>query len=575
MTVFSESAMQRVLAIPELRDMILSYNDPPTNAACARVCRAWYEPVLNRLWGHVNDLALLFGLLGPLRECLKGEYDGFSEYHIPGPEDWHKFLRHSCRVRSLVYGRASRFIRMELFDVIGRTRTKLNILPSLKELTWLTYDYKQLEASVLFMHGGVNKLVFYLPTVCDRDRPASLEKLRSFCRNVVSRMPGLTHLDIRVGGSPMSIRSFEPFVLQLISGLPNLEKLILPNYWITSDVLNEASKLRSLAVLQFENTSAQGEGLRADVDSLFPIFDEGAFPALWDLSLTTQLSSLTGLLNSPYAPSHLTTLAVHSVVMETATAVQQFFETLAQNCRGLKELYVVAVDPTFPLRQSDERITLQTIEPLFACSRMTSFEIMHEYPMSLYQEDMDVIATKWPLLESLKLDSEPFSTEKSPLTLRALLPFATHCPNMRFLGLYVDATAADLPSSAPPFKRLRRLSLGLSSVQETGPVTIFLARVCPLACRIESGATWAVRWRDRGWQEFAEKNGYQDGVREWGRRCEMWEEVDRMLPLVVKARMDDRSRMAEMARKIEDLEARNSVLVDQKKIPGDNGCVIC
>ncbi|KZT24176.1 hypothetical protein NEOLEDRAFT_1067762 [Neolentinus lepideus HHB14362 ss-1] len=578
MAVFSETVVQRVLSIFELRDMVLSYNDPPTNAVCARVCRAWYEPVMSLLWGQVSDLSLLFGLLGPLWQCDEQEYGGFSAYHIPGPQDWETFLRNGKRVRSLVYDttrKTSKIIRTELFDVVARTRTRLKILPCLKELTWITNDYEQLDASILFMHGGVSKLVFSLPPIPEDQVVASLEKLRSFCENVISRMPELAHLDIRVRGSPVSIRSFEPFVLELIGGLPKLEIITLPNYWITTEVLNEVSKLQNLAVLQYEDTRAQGEGLRSDVESLFPIFDEGAFPSLWDLSLSTRLSSLTGVLNSPYAPSHLTTLAVHSLVMETATAIQQFFEALAQSCQGLQDLYVVAIDVTSPLRQSEERITLRTIEPLFGCTRIKTFELMHEYPMSMYQEDMEVIATKWPLLENLKLDSEPFSAEKSPLTLRALLPFATHCPNLQFLGLYVDATTADLPSSAPPFRRLRRLSLGLSSVQEPGPVTIFLARVCPLGCRIESGATWAARWDADGWEEFGEQTGCQEGLREWGRRCAIWEEVDRMVPLVVKARMDDRSRMVEMRKKIYDLEARNSVLEDGGDMIKDNGCIIC
>ncbi|EPQ57640.1 hypothetical protein GLOTRDRAFT_74552 [Gloeophyllum trabeum ATCC 11539] len=558
--------------------MILSYNDPATNAVCARVCRAWCDPVLNVLWGEVSDLTLLFRLLGPLWQADNGEYAGFSGYHTPGERDWDRFVRYGSRVRTLIYDtyKKSTTIRLELFDVFARTRPSLWMLPSLKELTWLTNDYSQLDATVLFMHERVRKLAFSIPVIPEGYVAVCLQKLNSFCEKVVARMPNITHLDVRVRGPPVSAQVFQPHILYLIRGLPRLEKIILPMYWVTAEVMNVASKLQNLGTLQFETVKGQGEGYRSDVECLAPTFSPGSFPALWDLSLNGLLSDCTNLLDSPHAPSNLTTIAVHSVVMETATAIQQFFECLARNCRGLQELYVVAVDPRSPLRRSEERITLQTLAPLFACAKLKTLELLHEYPMNMSQEDMEVVATKWPLLEQLKLCSEPFTQEKSTLTLRALLPFARHCPNLEFLGLYVDATAADLPlATPPPFQRLRRLSLGLSSLQEPGPVTIFLARLCPLGCRVESGATWAAGWQPEGWTEFGEKNEFTDGVNEWARRCEMWEEVDRMLPLLVKARLDDRYKMVEMTRKIEDLEARNSVFVGTRQIAKDYGCVVC
>ena len=63
-----ESTTQRVLAIPELLQIIFSFGTRASNASNALVCRNWCEAALDHVWMEVDtdDLYHLLRLLAPL-----------------------------------------------------------------------------------------------------------------------------------------------------------------------------------------------------------------------------------------------------------------------------------------------------------------------------------------------------------------------------------------------------------------------------------------------------------------------------------------------------------------------------
>jgi hypothetical protein len=76
----AHSLMHRVLAIPELLDMIFGFLDEGFNATNARVSKQWSEIALDTLWRDVSDLYRLFGLLAPLEKTSEGDY--VSIFHL-------------------------------------------------------------------------------------------------------------------------------------------------------------------------------------------------------------------------------------------------------------------------------------------------------------------------------------------------------------------------------------------------------------------------------------------------------------------------------------------------------------
>lgn len=76
-----EVSLHRVLAIPELLDMIFGYLDRKSNVANAQVCKTWSNIALDVLWKDVDNLHRLFGLLCPMKEVGKSNY--VCDRHLP------------------------------------------------------------------------------------------------------------------------------------------------------------------------------------------------------------------------------------------------------------------------------------------------------------------------------------------------------------------------------------------------------------------------------------------------------------------------------------------------------------
>ena len=142
---------------------------------------------------------------------------------------------------------------------------------------------------------------------------------------------------------------------------------------------------------------------------------------------------------------------------------------------------------------ADDLLTWDTLRPVLKCPNLTLFELHWETPLAMSHADLEDLAASWPALETLILNPQPLpSAEPSPLTLDALLPFARHCPRLRTLGLYISASAphGTLGVTYTPFRSLRKLDFGVSSIADAAPVALFLSQLCPSDCRVTSGVNW-------------------------------------------------------------------------------------
>lgn len=64
--------LDRVLAAPELLDIVLSFLHDKDNANNARVSKRWSQAALDVLWRRVDDVSRLFELLTPLVDIGEG-----------------------------------------------------------------------------------------------------------------------------------------------------------------------------------------------------------------------------------------------------------------------------------------------------------------------------------------------------------------------------------------------------------------------------------------------------------------------------------------------------------------------
>ncbi|KAF7776581.1 hypothetical protein Agabi119p4_4974 [Agaricus bisporus var. burnettii] len=290
-------------------------------------------------------------------------------------------------------------------------------------------------------------------------------------------------------------------VVRLLKSLPNLQKLVLPRFCFTTRIAECVSRLSKLRCIEYHYSHEQGKGDPTDIKIFKPQLMEGAFPSLWDLSLTTTYDNLQRFFTIPFSPSSITMLYVESPNVETLSAIHRLLVAVSENCQMLKLLALISrrrsleVDLSEDQINTTQRVTIHTLKPLLACANLTSFEIIHQYPLLLQQEDVETFATRWPLLETLNLNSEPYDLQWPKLTLEALFPFARHCHCLSDLSIFLDASTTLIPkislSSPPPvISSLNRLSMGLSKITASTPVAIFLSHLLPVTCAVDYRVTW-------------------------------------------------------------------------------------
>jgi hypothetical protein len=185
-------------------------------------------------------------------------------------------------------------------------------------------------------------------------------------------------------------------------------------------------------------------------------------------------------------------------------------------------------------------------------------EIVHQHSLNLSQDDLEDLALRWPSLETLNLNTEPFDFQSSNLTLEALLPFARHCPNLAHLGLFIDASSDRMPTTCsqnsplPSFRRLHRLATGLSVINDPTTVAVYLSKILPLDCSIESGIIY---------EETLDLTEEQAAT--VAKRYDLWAIASHLLPVLTSVRMEEQERAKEMKRELSELQARMQILVQK------------
>lgn len=486
--------------------------------------------------------------------------------------DWERFGRYARRVRALHLNEteAKSLISREAFDEISRTRVSLNILPNLRQLMWVTNSIERMRLSLMFQHENIHDFSVYV-------HRSPTYPISTFFKEVMLRMPRLRNLDLRFR---FPGREAEDDLIQLFLGLPRLKKVIMPLYTLTTAVVEKLSELKELETVQFEFREAQGRGDILDVAHFDPQLHEGSFPALSDLSISVKLPDVTRFLSGSFAPANLTSLYVHTLSASSPTEVHDFLTVVTENCQLLRRLYLdfftsadIRSDPDVPA------LTWQTLRPVMYCANLVEFEVRWDKPFDLTQADIEELAAKWPSIETLMLNCEPMHVSSPPaLDLRALIPFARHCPRLCELGLYVngdgDFDAASL--NTKPFTNLGRLCMGNSPVSASGPAALFLSELCPLGCEVIAGVTWPDGFAIR--DDLVDEQTLQRLNEQATVWFDIWKEVNRTLPLLTRLRIEEREKRADMERELEELRAKARMWAQANLTPvdthGEGTCII-
>ncbi|KAI0668067.1 hypothetical protein C8Q78DRAFT_980440 [Trametes maxima] len=569
-----------VAHIDELLVMIFAYLDDRALSRAACVCKHWSEIALDGLWHEVHDLRRALAVLAPL--ALKPERAFASTGRPPNayafrrpltPDDWQRFRRYSIRVRRIRHDQRRALTTAELarrhvplhskiFDDLSATCPYPDIFPNLQSLIWFSCAPERQHFSLAFMHRRVKHLGLHLY----RSEPGSST---GFLHQVCSRCVGVTSLEVRMEAP---IRQLEDDALILLRGLCHLQQVSFPLFSITPRILVQLSGLRCLEAISLGHPAQAQPGDRTDVAEFSPIIADDGFVTLRSLAFGAQVPDVTRLLNTALFPAKLTRLHLKSVATASPAVVRDFFCAIQERCISLVNLsldYIIAPDSALvsPPPPLHERPALATFRPLFRARALRIFEFRWDFALNLSDDDMDEFARSWPSLESLQLNPEPVPEPDGPkLSLRALVPFARHCANLRYLALYVDArTVPDIPPMLRtprlvPFQRLETFAVGLSIIAKPEPVTLFLSQLLPLGCAVRCG----LRWPDAFDLALEHALVPLDVRTEMNTFWMCWTEVAKMLPIATKARLEEKATYADLERKMRALEVSRSE--DQRRL---------
>lgn len=453
------------------------------------------------------------------------------------PADWARFMKHARRVRSLEHSDRRVTLDPSVFMALGISRPVFDILPNLRYLRWSAHGENALAHAVLFMSPCLASFEVFALSFAPRG-------IGTFFQTLQERSPHLRFFYLHAIGS---VAPVESFLAEFLKSLTYLEVIQLPCYWQTKNVVTALSTLKHLRSVRTHVPSRTiYKGQSREVEDIRTInFTEGCFPSLKTFYVDgRRLSEIEYLLRKPHAPKHLTTLTIMSLQIETSTALHDFIKVLAELCPSLRHI-VLALYVSETLCPS-ATIDFAAIRPILDFSRLVGFKITHKQPLKITEEDIKEIAMNWHALETLHLCHDPYIQETDNvddgLSPECLVPFAEYCPNLKELGLYINATrwgcTTDLPLITRPFGRLQRLHVGISRIANPNVISRYLSEICPRPLMIFTDSCW-------------ETAAVRESIPVFHSRRDMWQQVASFHRDLVEVRMLERRRGQEERKAME------------------------
>ncbi|EGO04079.1 hypothetical protein SERLA73DRAFT_158438 [Serpula lacrymans var. lacrymans S7.3] len=153
---------------------------------------------------------------------------------------------------------------------------------------------------------------------------------------------------------------------------------------------------------------------------------------------------------------------------------------------------------------SDYAISFDDLKPVLTLHKIKYFTLDINYPFSLDNQQLKEPAMAWPELEILDLGATHGWRKPSAITLPGLLPLFQHCPNLKQLGIAIDAShlTYELPTDGMQARNISCVEFSNSSIKAPAAVAAYLAYVMPQIREIYA-------WHTPTLQEYPEVDKYQ------------------------------------------------------------------
>lgn len=307
-------------------------------------------------------------------------------------------------------------------------------------------------------------------------------------------------------------------VSTLVSGWHHIEHLTCGP--LTQNALSHIGQLRCLRTLDIT--------LSVNPVTLPPLA-QLPFHALQTLSLTAaQLLPCSDLLKQMIS-CPVKSLTILLTAATQTSFMEGFFRLLWTTlplCTSILFYEHYSLPAHFP---NDHTIRLDTIRPLFAYSGLVKLTLNPTSSFELDDNALRQLTAAWPQLQTLQLGTAHGWRRRPKLTLRSLSIILANCPELRLLGISIDATQVDRSSTERPGAGVRNevitwLELSDSRLRDPPLVAAFLSDILP-----NVGAIHA-------WD--SEEMDAQEGARKYQRR---WGEVEKLLKTFAMVREQEKN----------------------------------
>ncbi|RDB18715.1 hypothetical protein Hypma_014661 [Hypsizygus marmoreus] len=499
------------LETPELLGAILAYSSKKVVTSNLFLSKRWFSVGREILWKSLenqSDFENLLSLLGELVDRSPGGslYNRLNLDGYPQADKWKKFQEYSILIRSIHLPNLHSYA--EACALISLNRPFLDLFPSLG-----TLHYNQgcddnklgLQYLPLFLQPSILRFSVRLP---DLGVAQGYLCVIQVIETIPKRMPHLVYLEIT--SRNLSVEALLT-LHQVVGDLQNLETLILPSYCVVGDIIDVLALHERIR--EIKSKDIQGGGLhrrlvgagRWGQPYLFP----ESYQALEFLTFCADAQSATKFLEDPHFPSGIGGLHLEMPIRESASTVASLFQIVQQTCPCLEDFRfsdaAFAPDPGSP-----HFLPYRTFVPILSYPTLTVLHVHHHRALPWTEGQLMELARSLPLIESLRLNESPLEAHVQPsVPFPILLAFAQHCPNLKCLGLFLDASSPFVCEELGffCFRVLQDLHLGLSPVspERLEDVLVLLTRLLPSTCDIilspepsSSSTVWGevVRLRD-------------------------------------------------------------------------------
>ena len=390
------------------------------------------------------------------------------------PTDWNRFEINAIRIRRFGHPDSSITAYTVGIDVYAALACasvgKTPLLPRLTDICWSKWTGFGYSYINLFVLPSIQKCTFDVTGTSGTSVP--LLQL-SLLPPLVSACPHMTHLSL-YGLSRAPWQDIEKVLstLRRWSSLWFLELRDLPD----ASMLCMA-KLPVLRELIIKNSRETGE-------EHLPMHVKG-FTKLESLNIVNASIEFPVELITCMSRTPLQTLRLEFGRDPEAGELSNLFMAMRRNISqsSLRNLHIDYVLDKAELVEEERSITLDELSPLLTFTNLSDVSIALNYEFRLDKEDLRIITSSWPHLQTLALSSLRPSQYWPLTSINDFTYFLGHCPSLESLTIAFDASEACLGTGKPGggvcYEKIHTLGVLHSPIGDPGKVAAFLSDIFP------------------------------------------------------------------------------------------------